>query len=99
MAALELYIDSDVPIGAGLSSSAALECSVALALRDLYGLPLSLQELALFAQRAENEYVGRADGIMDQTASLRCQAGHALVPRHALASRCARCPSTSSRRA
>jgi len=75
---LELYIDSDVPIGAGLSSSAALECSVALALRDLYGLPLSLQELAAVAQRAENEYVGVPTGIMDQSASLRCRADHAL---------------------
>jgi galactokinase len=75
---VELYIDSDVPIGAGLSSSAALECSVALALRDLYGLQLSLQELAQVAQRAENEYVGVPTGIMDQTASLRCRAGHAL---------------------
>ena len=75
---LELYIDSDVPIGAGLSSSAALECSVALALRDLYGLPLSLQELAAVAQRAENEYVGVPTGIMDQTASLLCRSGHAL---------------------
>ena len=75
---VELYIDSDVPIGAGLSSSAALECSVALALRDLYELPLSLQELALIAQRAENDYVGVPTGIMDQTASLRCRAAHAL---------------------
>ena len=75
---LEIYIDSDVPIGAGLSSSAAIECSVALAVRDLYELPLTRQELALLAQRAENEYVGVPTGIMDQTASLRCRAGHAL---------------------
>ncbi len=74
----ELLLDSDVPSGAGLSSSAALECSVALALRDLYGLPFSLQELALVAQRAENYFVGVPTGIMDQTASLRCQAGHVL---------------------
>ncbi len=74
----ELFIDSDVPIGAGLSSSAALECSVALALHDLYDLPLSRQELALVAQRAENEYVGVPTGIMDQTASLLCRSGHAL---------------------
>jgi galactokinase len=75
---LEIYIDSDVPIGAGLSSSAAIECSVALAARDLYELLLTRQELALLAQRAENEYVGVPTGIMDQTASLRCRAGHAL---------------------
>jgi galactokinase len=75
---VELRIDSDVPIGAGLSSSAALECSVALALHDLFGLSLSLQELALLAQRAENEFVGVPTGIMDQTASMCCRAGHAL---------------------
>jgi len=75
---LDLQVDSNVPIGAGLSSSAALECSVALALRDLYGLSLSLQDLACLAQRAENEYVGVPTGIMDQTASMRCRAGHAL---------------------
>jgi galactokinase len=75
---IELHLDSDVPIGAGLSSSAALECSVALALRDLYSLSLTLQELACLAQKAENEYVGVPTGIMDQTASMRCQAGHAL---------------------
>jgi galactokinase len=75
---VELHIDTDVPIGAGLSSSAALECSVALALQDLYGLSLSLQDLACLAQQAENEFVGVPTGIMDQTASMRCQAGHAL---------------------
>ena len=74
----DLLIDSNVPIGAGLSSSAALECSVALALHDLYELPLSRQELALVAQRAENEYIGVPTGIMDQTASLLCRSGHAL---------------------
>ncbi|MGD0984894.1 MAG: galactokinase [Acidimicrobiales bacterium] len=78
LAGVDLYIDSDVPIGAGLSSSAALECSVALALHDMYELPLSRQELALVAQRAENEYVGVPTGIMDQTASLLCRSGHAL---------------------
>ena len=75
---IELLIDSDVPSGAGLSSSAALECSVALALRDLYDISISLRDLACVAQRAENEYVGVPTGIMDQTASLRCQAGNAL---------------------
>jgi len=78
LAGVDLFIDSAVPIGAGLSSSAALECSVALALHDLYELPLSRQELALVAQRAENEYVGVPTGIMDQTASLLCRSGHAL---------------------
>ena len=75
---VDIHIDSEVPIGAGLSSSAALECSVALALRDLFDLSLTPQELACLAQKAENEYVGVPTGIMDQTASLRCQARHAL---------------------
>lgn len=78
LAGIEIYVDSDVPIGAGLSSSAALECSVALALNDLFLLALSRQELASISQRAENEYVGVPTGIMDQTASLRCTAEHAL---------------------
>ncbi|MEV7023261.1 galactokinase [Kitasatospora sp. NPDC093558] len=74
----ELALDSDVPSGAGLSSSAALECSVALAYNDLYGLGLSAPELALIAQRAENAYVGVPCGIMDQMASMCCRAGAAL---------------------
>lgn len=74
----DILIDSDVPIGAGLSSSAAIECSIALALRDLYELPLTRPELAAAARRAENEYVGVPTGVMDQMASLCCAAGHAL---------------------
>lgn len=75
---VDVNLDSDVPIGAGLSSSAAIECSVALALNELYGLLLSRQELASMAQLAENEFVGVPTGIMDQTASMRCRADHAL---------------------
>ena len=78
LSGIEVHIDSDVPIGAGLSSSAALECSVALAIADLYGLRLSRTELARIAQRAENDYVGVPTGIMDQMASLCCRAGHLL---------------------
>ncbi|MBV6695787.1 galactokinase [Kitasatospora aureofaciens] len=74
----ELSLDSDVPTGAGLSSSAALECAVALAYNDLYGLGLSAPELALIAQRAENAFVGVPCGIMDQMASMCCRAGAAL---------------------
>ncbi len=74
-----LAIDSDLPAGAGLSSSAALECATALALTELAGLTVPRRELAAIAQRAENEFVGVPTGIMDQSASLLGQAGHALL--------------------
>jgi galactokinase len=66
----DLYVDSSVPAGGGLSSSAALEMAVAGALASLWGLELSVPELALAGQRAENEIVGAPTGIMDQYASL-----------------------------
>ncbi len=72
-------INSDVPAGAGLSSSAALECSVALALTGLAGLTVPRRELVEITRRAENEFIGVPCGIMDQSASLLCQAGHALL--------------------
>ncbi len=72
-------IDSDLPQGAGLSSSAALECAVALALTELAGRPVPRPELAAIARRAENEFVGVPTGIMDQSAVLLGQAGHALL--------------------
>ena len=75
----DLLITSDVPVGAGLSSSAALECSVLAALADLYSLDLAPMERALLAQHAENDYVGMPCGIMDQAASTMCAAGHALL--------------------
>jgi galactokinase len=74
-----LAFDSDLPLGAGLSSSAALECSVALALTELNGLAVPRPQLASIARRAENEFVGAPTGIMDQSAALLCQAGHALL--------------------
>ncbi|MFE0460883.1 galactokinase, partial [Kitasatospora sp. NPDC058965] len=74
----DLYFDSDVPGGAGLSSSAALECATAIAYRDLYDLPLTAAELALLAQRAENRFVGVPCGVMDQMASACCEEGAAL---------------------
>jgi galactokinase len=74
-----IAIDSDVPLGAGLSSSAALECAVALTLTELYGLTVPRPQLAALAQHAENDFVGAPTGIMDQSASLLCQAGHALL--------------------
>ncbi len=72
-------VDSDLPQGAGLSSSAALECAVALALTQLAGLDVARQELAGIARRAENDFVGVPTGIMDQSAALLGQAGHALL--------------------
>ncbi|MBT2386720.1 galactokinase [Streptomyces sp. ISL-11] len=74
----DLHLDSDVPPGAGLSSSAAVECAVALALDALYGLDLPRPELARICRLAENAFVGVPCGIMDQTASACCLAGHAL---------------------
>ncbi|MCM9076835.1 galactokinase [Streptomyces spororaveus] len=74
----DLHVRSDVPTGAGLSSSAALEVATALALTDLYGIPLTRTDLAALARRAENAYVGVPCGVMDQTASACATGGHAL---------------------
>jgi galactokinase len=74
-----IAIDSDLPVGAGLSSSAALECATALALTALAGVDVPRADLVTIARRAENEFVGVPTGVMDQSASLRCQAGHALL--------------------
>ncbi|MER7761470.1 galactokinase [Streptomyces sp. NPDC097619] len=74
----DLHIDSTVPTGAGLSSSAALACAVALALDGLHGLDLTGPELARTAQLAENAFVGVPCGIMDQMASVCCEEGSAL---------------------
>ena len=76
---VSLAFDSDLPLGAGLSSSAALECAVALALTELHGLSVPRPQLADIARHAENDFVGAPTGIMDQSAALLCQAGHALL--------------------
>jgi galactokinase len=72
-------VDSDLPVGAGVSSSAAIECSVALALCSLSGVTVPRPELAAIAKRAENEFVGAPTGIIDQSAALLCEEGHALL--------------------
>jgi len=72
-------IDSDLPVGAGVSSSAALECSVALALCSLSGVSVEREKLALIAKRAENEFVGAPTGIIDQSAALLSRADHAML--------------------
>ncbi|MFE4965568.1 galactokinase [Streptomyces sp. NPDC056660] len=74
----DVHLSSTVPTGAGLSSSAALEVVIALALDDLHQLGLARWQLARLCQRAENVYVGAPTGIMDQTASACCELGHAL---------------------
>ena len=76
---VDILINGNVPAGAGLSSSAALECSVAVALNLLFELGLSSQELARATQKAENEYVGVPCGIMDQSVSLMAKQGSALL--------------------
>ncbi|PZF98057.1 galactokinase [Micromonospora deserti] len=73
-----LAIASDVPLGSGLSSSAALESAVLAALVELGRLDLPTERQPRLAQRAENGYVGAPTGIMDQSAAIRCRAGHAL---------------------
>jgi galactokinase len=80
----DAVVDSCVPFGAGLSSSAALECAVAVALDAVHSLGLAADdagraELVTACIRAENEIAGAPTGGMDQAASLRCSAGHALL--------------------
>ena len=74
-----LDVDSDLPAGAGVSSSAALECSVALALCSLSAVSVPRPALAAIARRAENEFVGAPTGIIDQSAALLCTEDHALL--------------------
>ena len=69
----------DVPLGSGLSSSAAIEAASALALDALFHLGIAKKDLAVLCQQAENAFVGVNSGIMDQYASLLCQAGTALL--------------------
>jgi galactokinase len=75
-------VDSDVPLGAGLSSSAALECATAVAVAALIGLDLDdagRRRLADACRRAENDYVGAPTGGMDQTVAMLARPGHALL--------------------
>jgi galactokinase len=75
----DLYITSTVPVGAGLSSSAALEVASGLALLRLAGKELDLQELAFAGSEAENTFAGANTGIMDQTVVARAREGCALL--------------------
>ena len=75
----DLLVDGTVPRGAGLSSSASLECATAGALLALAGAELPLRDVALLAQHAENDFVGMPCGVMDQFASTHARAGHLLL--------------------
>ena len=69
----------NVPLGSGLSSSAAIEAATLLALDALFGLGIGRKEMASLCMQTENEFVGVQSGIMDQYASLLCKEGHALL--------------------
>jgi galactokinase len=75
----DVMIESDVPIGAGVSSSAAIEVSVAKALLALADVEADGVQIAKWAQAAENTFVGMPCGIMDQFASANGRAGHAML--------------------
>ena len=74
----DLLLDSNVPLGAGLSSSHAIECAVVTALNELTGAGLTAEEMVTLTHHAENAFVGAPTGIMDQSASLRGARGHAV---------------------
>jgi len=76
--ALDIHIYSDVPMGVGLSSSAALEVATLRALRELFDIPLDDQQIAQLAQKAEIQYAGVNCGIMDQMASSLANTGSML---------------------
>jgi galactokinase len=76
---LDISLTSDIPVGAGLSSSAAVCCSVASAIVEEIGESMSARQIAEIARRAENAYVGANTGVMDQLASMLSIEGHALL--------------------
>ncbi len=75
----DLLVDGDVPLGAGMSSSAALECASACALLTASGHGWDPMQMAVVAQRGENDFVGMPCGVMDQAAAMLCRTGHALL--------------------
>ena len=76
---MDILFDSDVPIGGGLSSSASLEVSAALAMLSASGAEIDDYRLAKICQKAEHEFAGTPCGIMDQAISVMGQAGRALL--------------------
>lgn len=75
---IDIVFDGNIPLGAGLSSSAALECAAAFALNELFDLKLNSLEIAKIGQAAENNFVGVQCGLMDQFASVFGKAGHLI---------------------
>lgn len=75
----DCVLDSNIPIGSGISSSAALECGLAYGLNELFNLGFSKLDLVKIGQRAEHNYVGTKCGIMDQFASVMSKAGHVIL--------------------
>jgi galactokinase len=73
-----LLIDGDIPIGAGLSSSAALECATLFALNELFGLQFTKLQMAFMAQKAEHDFAGVHCGLMDMFASLFGKKDHVI---------------------
>jgi galactokinase len=78
ISAFNVVLASDIPIGAGLSSSAALECVTGFALNEIHQFKYTLKELAFIAQKAENQFIGLQCGIMDMFASLHGKVGSVM---------------------
>ena len=78
-AGFNICIQGNIPLGAGLSSSAAVECAILFALNELYGLSLSRMQMALMAQSAEHKFAGVKCGLMDMFASLHGQKNKAIL--------------------
>ena len=78
-AGFDICIQGNIPLGAGLSSSAALECAVLFALNELYSLSLTKMQMALMAQTAEHKFAGLHCGLMDMFASLHGQKNKAIL--------------------
>lgn len=75
----DCVLDSDIPVGSGISSSAALECGLAFGLNELFNLNLSKLTIVELSQRAEHNYVGTKCGIMDQFASVMSKKDHVIL--------------------
>lgn len=74
----DAFFTSNVPVGSGLSSSAAIECAIGVALNEIWSAGRTKQEIALVGQRAENDVVGAPTGMMDQTASMLAERDSAV---------------------